>query len=79
MTDAELEKLINKAAQAGATQALKEVGLSDKDAYDDVKELRGLLDSWRAAKSTVGKTIAQIFTTAVLTALSIGIWRGLGK
>ena len=50
MTDEELEVIIQHAAQEGAKQALKEIGLSDQDAYDDVKELRGLLDSWRATK-----------------------------
>jgi len=48
MTEQELDAAIQKAAQEGARQALKEVGLCDGEAYDDVKELRGLLDSWRA-------------------------------
>tara|TARA_Y100000592_G_scaffold34856_1_gene55399 strand:- start:681 stop:929 length:249 start_codon:yes stop_codon:yes gene_type:complete len=76
MTEQELESLIHKAAQEGAKQALKEVGLSDEEAYDDVKELRSLLDSWRATKTTVGQTIARMLTTAVLTALAIGIYMG---
>ncbi len=50
MTEQELEAAIQKAAHEGAKQALKEVGLSDGEAYDDVKELRGLLDTWRATK-----------------------------
>ena len=76
MTEQELESLIHKAAQEGAKEALKEVGLSDEEAYDDVKELRSLLDSWRATKTTVGQTIARMLTTAVLTALAIGIYMG---
>ena len=56
----------------------KDIGLSDQDAYDDVKELRGLLDSWRATKTTVGHTIARMLTTSVLTALAIGIYMGWG-
>ena len=76
MTEQELELLIHKAAQEGAKEALKEVGLSDEEAYDDVKELRSLLDSWRATKTTVGQTIARMLTTAVLTALAIGIYMG---
>jgi len=79
MNDDQVELLITAAAQAGAKQALKDIGLSDQDAYDDVKELRGLLDSWRATKATVGQTIARMLTTAVLTALAVGIYMGWGK
>jgi len=79
MTEQELEVLIHKAAQEGAKQALKEVGLSDEEAYDDVKELRSLLDSWRATKTTVGQTIARMVTTALLTALAVGIYMGWGE
>ena len=79
MTEQELELLIHKAAQEGAKEALKEVGLSDEEAYDDVKELRSLLDSWRATKTTVGQTIAKMVTTALLTALAVGIYMGWGE
>ena len=79
MTEQELESLIHKAAQEGAKEALKEVGLSDEEAYDDVKELRSLLDSWRATKTTVGQTIARMVTTALLTALAVGIYMGWGE
>ena len=78
MKEEQLELIIHAAAQEGAKQALKEIGLSDADAYDDVKELRGLLDSWRATKTTVGQTIARMLTTAVLTALAVGIYMGWG-
>ena len=79
MDDKQLELIILAAAQEGAKQALKDIGLSDQDAYDDVKELRGLLDSWRATKATVGHTIARMATTALLTALSVGIYMSWGK
>ena len=79
MTEQELELLIHKAAQEGAKEALKEVGLSDEEAYDEVKELRSLLDSWRATKTTVGQTIARMVTTALLTALAVGIYMGWGE
>ncbi len=59
MTEAEMEAMIEKAAAAGARTALREVGLSDEDANSDVRELRNLLDSFRSAKRTVGKTIVQ--------------------
>jgi len=78
MDQLELEKIISQAAQEGARQALKDIGLSDEEAYDDVKELRSLLDAWRATKSTVGQTIARMLTTSILTALAIGIWMSWG-
>ena len=79
MTDEELKHIIDLAAQRGAKQALKEIGLSDEEAYDDVKELRGLLDTWRITKATVGQTITRMVTTALLTALAVGIYMGWGK
>ena len=79
MDDKQLEIIILAAAQEGAKQALKDIGLSDEEAYDDVKELRGLLDSWRATKATVGHTIARMATTALLTALAVGIYMSWGK
>ena len=72
MTEAEMEAMIEKAAAAGARTALREVGLSDEDANSDVRELRNLLDSFRSAKRTVGKTIVQGLTTLFLAALMAG-------
>jgi|TARA_R110001583_G_scaffold86106_4_gene225295 predicted xylose isomerase-like sugar epimerase len=74
MTEAEMEAMIEKAAAAGARTALREVGLSDEDANSDVKELRNLLDSFRSAKRTVGKTIVQALTTLFLAALMAGAY-----
>ena len=64
-----MEAMIERAAEAGARKALREVGLSDEDANHDVTELRNLLDSFRSAKRTVGKTIVQALTTLFLAAL----------
>jgi len=66
--------MIEKAAIAGARKALREVGLSDDDANSDVKELRNLLDSFRSAKRTVGKTLVQALTTVFLAALMAGAY-----
>mgnify|MGYP003151719274 FL=1 len=74
MTEAEMEAMIEKAAVAGARTALREVGLSDDDANSDVRELRNLLDSFRSAKRTVGKTIVQAITTIFLGALIAGAY-----
>ena len=74
MTEAEMEAMVEKAAAAGARTALREVGLSDEDANSDVRELRNLLDSFRSAKRTVGKTIVQGVTTLFLAALMAGAY-----
>jgi hypothetical protein len=78
MTEQELELLLDRAAKKGAQEALKSIGLSDENAYQDMKEVRNLLDAWRATKQTVGQTIARVVTTALLTALAAGIWMNWG-
>lgn len=74
MTESEIEILINRAADRGAEQALKKIGLIDENAYDDVRELRGLLEAWRATKKTVGQTILRWLTTAFLVALAASMY-----
>ena len=75
MTELELEAMIQRAAEAGAKKALLDIGLSeDKDLLTDVSELRSLLDSWRTAKRTAGKTIVQALTTLFLAALVAGAY-----
>ena len=73
MTKEEMANLIEQSAELGAKKALRDIGLSDdKDLLTDVSELRSLLDSWRSAKRTVGKTIVQALTTLFLAALMAG-------
>ena len=74
MNDFEIKAIIVQAAEAGAKKALAEVGLHDETAGVDVRELRGLLDSWRETKKTVTQTIARSITTAILGALALGTW-----
>ena len=72
MTKEEMAKLIEQSAELGARKALRDIGLSDDDALSDVSELRGLLESWRSAKRTVGRTVLQAITTLVLGGLMAG-------
>ena len=67
-----MARLIEQSAELGARKALRDIGLSDDDALSDVSELRGLLESWRSAKRTVGKTVLQALTTLLLSALIAG-------
>ena len=73
MTEAELEVLLNRAAERGAEEALKSIGLSDNMAVHDVHELRGLLDAWRTVKKGVSTTVVQFLTVGILGALS-AVW-----
>ena len=72
MTEAEIKIIVEEAAELGARKALRNIGLNDKNASSDVSELRSLLDSWRVAKRTVGKTIVQGITTLILGGLIAG-------
>ena len=74
MTEKEMALMIEKAAEAGAKKALRDVGLSDDDANVDVKELRNLLDTWRITKRTAVKTIVQAVTYLFLGALITGAY-----
>ena len=75
MNKEELQVLIEQSAELGAKKALRDIGFSDDDALlTDVSELRSLLDSWRSAKRTVGKTIVQALTTLFLAALMAGAY-----
>ena len=75
MNKEELQVLIEQSSELGAKKALRDIGLSeDKDLLSDVSELRSLLDSWRSAKRTVGKTIVQALTTLFLAALMAGAY-----
>ena len=75
MTKEEMANLIEQSAELGAQKVLRDIGfIEDKDLLTDVSELRSLLDSWRSAKRTVGKTIVQALTTLFLAALMAGAY-----
>lgn len=54
--------------------ALKEIGLHDEDAGDDVRDLRSLITDWRGMKKTIMQTIARAGTVFVLGLLMLGAW-----
>jgi len=78
MTDQELEELLDRAAKKGATEALHEIGLQDENAIHDIHELRGLLDSWRSTKRTVGNTVTKFITIGILSVLATSAWFKFG-
>lgn len=72
ITEAALEAMLTRAAEAGAKQALHSVGLHDDKASHDVRDLRNLLESFRDAKREAKRTITRVLTTWLLTALLAG-------
>jgi hypothetical protein len=57
---------------------LKEVGLHDDDAGNDVRDLRSLITDWRGMKKVVWQTVARAGTVFVLGLLMLGAWSKLG-
>jgi hypothetical protein len=72
LTRADLDAIIDAAAERGAARALKNLGLDDERAPHDIRDLRQLMTSWREMKSEALKTAAKMVTTSILTALLVG-------
>lgn len=49
--------LVEEAAEFGAERALARLGLNDQTAMRDLREVRDLLDAWRAAKRAAAHTV----------------------
>jgi hypothetical protein len=72
---AELEQLLSQAANRGARQALKDIGLDNGEAREDIRELRSLLGVLRLARRTAWQTTVRVLTTVFLAALLA--WAGV--
>lgn len=72
--DAETSALLDQAAERGARRALESVGLHDENAGSDIREIRGLLDSWRDAKQTAFAAVIKWVTLGFLGILAAGWW-----
>ena len=68
------EQTLRTIVREETRQALKEVGLADDDAGNDVRDLRSLITDWRAIKKTIWHTIARWGTLVVLGLLTLGAW-----
>jgi hypothetical protein len=73
MRSDEFREMLENAAKAGAAEALRELGLHDEAAADDVRALRSLLDAWRDARRTAWQTAIKIITTGALIAMTVGV------
>jgi len=71
--EAELRIIIREEMKS----VLKEVGLHDEDAGNDVRDLRSLITDWRGVKNIVWQTVARAGTVFVLGLLMLGAWSKL--
>ena len=74
-----LQVLLNRAAEQGAIEALRKVGLSDNVAGQDINDLRKLIDDWRSCKRTVFQTLIKATTLAVLSFIAAAVWMKFGS
>ncbi|MET0372606.1 MAG: DUF6127 family protein [Sphingobium sp.] len=74
-----IRALIEEASELGAGRALERLGLSDRGAEDDVRELRQLLGAWRDAKKAArGAVIGWVLRVAMaLVLLGVAVKAGL--
>ena len=74
LTPDDLENMLDRAAKKGASEALRELGLQDQDAANDIRDMRGLLEAWRYTKKSIWATTVKMGTVAVLTFLATAVW-----
>lgn len=75
----ELRTLLEHAAEIGAKKALESVGLHDAKASEDIRDVRGLLESYRTVRTSLLATIGKAIAVAILALLAFktGInWEG---
>jgi len=73
-----LRAIVEEASELGAGRVLERLGLADKDAQDDIDELRELLGAWRAAKASAWKAAVAWIARGAMALLLIGIAVRLG-
>lgn len=74
----EFESLLESAACRGAKKVLKEVGLADVEAANDIRTLRDLAGSIKTMQRTFLQTVVRWLTIDVLALLVAGIAAKLG-
>ena len=77
ITPEQLENMLDRSAKKGASEALRELGLQDQDAANDIRDMRGLLEAWRYTKKSIWATTVKMGTVAVLTFLATAVWMTL--
>lgn len=78
LTRQELADALDKAGEAGARRVLKELGMDDDNAGEDIRELRKLMTSWKEVRKSALQAVVKFLTTALLGALLLGMGIKLG-
>ena len=73
LNPAELEDIVQRAAERGSQCCLAKLGLENGSAARDIRQLRDLLEVWREARRAVWQTVIKVITTGLLAALLVGI------
>ena len=73
-----IRALVEEASDLGAGRALERLGLADRGAEGDVRELRELLRAWRDAKTSAWKAVVGWTVRGVLALVLIGMAVKLG-
>ncbi|AEG47902.1 hypothetical protein Sphch_0202 [Sphingobium chlorophenolicum L-1] len=73
-----IRALIEEASELGVGRALERLGLADRGAGDDVRELRELLGAWRDAKKAARGAVVAWVVRVVMALLLLGMAVKLG-
>lgn len=73
LSDDQLERMLDRAAKRGAREALKEVGLGDENAGNDIHEVRSLLVAWRSTKQAIWTQVVKMVVTLLLASMAGGL------
>lgn len=73
-----IRALVEEASEMGAARALDRLGLSDRQAEHDVRELRELLSAWRDAKAAARGAVIGWLVRGCLALMLIGMAVKLG-
>ena len=68
-----IRALIEEASELGAGRALERLGLSDRSAEKDVRELRELLSAWRDAKKAARGAVVGWAVRIVMALVLLGV------
>lgn len=67
----ELDALLERVAKRAVKDVLKELGLNEETAAEDMREIRSLLDAWRDTKRTVRQSVVSTLSRATVGFLII--------
>jgi hypothetical protein len=75
-TRALIREIAAEASRTAVEESFRRLGLHDENAGDDVRELRDLLENWRAAKTNLlHRFLNWVFTAALAAAAAwAAIW-----